>query len=149
MSGHATAAPPPTLFEKGYDLCKAAPLAAIEKTAVQQYKPGAFFYGVCNWERSDLKAGITLSTHTATDGAALMKNFLAKNNKNGIEATRVSIPGASRAVLATIPTASNLDEVSKELFATYARGTIQVNMTAPGGLPNARLIAMMELIART
>jgi hypothetical protein len=147
-SGRATASPPMALFNTGYNLCKAAPLAAIEKAAEQHYKSGAFFNGVCNWERSDLKAGTTLGTHPTAIGASLMKSFLAQNGKTGIEAERVRIPGASNAVLVTVPESSP-QEISKYLFATYGPGTIQVNMTAPGVLPNARLIAVMRLIAHT
>jgi hypothetical protein len=49
-------------------------------------------------------------------------------------------------VLVTLP-ATAPGQNSKDLFATYLRGVIQVNMTAPGSLPGSRLIAVTELIA--
>src|ERR1700751_4812624 len=41
-----TPSPPKVLFANGYDLCKVAPLAAIEKAGGQHYNPGKFFFGV-------------------------------------------------------------------------------------------------------
>ena len=48
----------------------------------------------------------------------------------------------------TLP-ASTPGHVSKNLFANYEQGALQVNMTAPGSLPDRRLIAVLKLIART
>jgi hypothetical protein len=143
-----SAAPPRALFRTGYDLCRAASLAAIRRAGGQPYKAGVFDGHLCNWERHDLKAGITLSTHPASVGAALMRGFLAHNGTKGIKAKRVKVPGASKAVLVTFRTQPKLRQVARDLFAIYADGTIQVNMTAPGLLPVSRLVAVMKLIAR-
>ena len=140
------AGPPATFFSQGHNLCRAASLAAVRKAGGQHYKAGLFAGRVCNWERSDLKAGITLSTHPPAIGATLMRQFLSESGSNGITAKSLSIPGASKAVLVTLP-APTPGQVSKDLFATYSHGVVQVNMTAPGSLPDSRLIAVMRLIA--
>ncbi len=142
------AGPPSALFKKGYNLCRAASLTAIRKAGGQHYQAGVFTGGVCNWERSDLEAGITLSTHPSRVGATLMRNFLAQNGKSGWKAKRIAIRGASKAVLVTRPRSSS-QGISKYLFAAYAPGVIQINMTAPRLLPDTRLVAVMKLVSRT
>jgi hypothetical protein len=139
--------PPSTLFKKGYNLCRAAPLVAIRKVGGQHYSAGVFTRGVCNWERSDLRAGITLSTHPPSVGAALIRSFLTQNGKDGFKAERIRVAGASKAVRLTLPHSSSRP-ISKYLLAAYARGVIQINMTAPRSLPDTRLVAVMNLIAR-
>ncbi|MGH3127137.1 MAG: hypothetical protein ACRDPX_04385 [Gaiellaceae bacterium] len=79
---------------------------------------------------------------------ALMRSFLTQNGEDGLKAKRVAVPGAAKAVLVTLP-ASSATAVSKTLLANYERGGVQVNMTAPGSLPDTRLIAVMTLISRT
>jgi hypothetical protein len=37
---------------------------------------------------------------------------------------------------------------AKDLLAAYPQGTIQVNVTAPGGLAQERLVALLRLFAR-
>lgn len=140
--------PPSILFRQGYNLCHAASLTAIRKAGGQRYKPGLFVNGSCNWERSDLKAGIVLSTHTPSVGATLMHDFLAQNGKNGLEAKAIRVPGASKAVLVTLPPSAS-QGTAEDLFAAYARGVIQVDMTAPLTLPDTRPIAIVNLVART
>jgi hypothetical protein len=144
----AAGGPPNALFAKGYNLCRVAPLSAIRKAGGQAYRPGLFVNRVCNWERGDLLAGITLSTHPSQVGAALMRNFLAQNGEGGLEARTVKVPGASKAVLVTLPRTPP-GQVSKNLFAAFKPGAIQINMTAPRSLPDSRLIAVMRLVART
>lgn len=145
-TGSSAAGPRKALFTPGYDLCRAASLTAVRKAGGQRYRAGIFTNGVCNWERGDLRAGIALSTHPSRVGAVLMRNFLAQNGKNGFKARTVKIGGASKAVLATLPAPSR-GQVSKNLFAAYKQGAIQVNMTAPASLPDSRLVAVMRLIA--
>jgi hypothetical protein len=79
---------------------------------------------------------------------ALMRSFLAQNGEDGLKAKRVAVPGAAKALLVTLP-ASSPSAVSKTLLANYERGGVQVNMTAPGSLPDRNLIAVMRLFART
>jgi hypothetical protein len=43
--------------------------------------------------------------------------------------------------------ASAPDQVAKDLFAAYKRGVIQINMTAPRSLPEARLLAVLKVVA--
>jgi len=75
-----------------------------------------------------------------------MRNFLAQDGKGGLTAKTITVPGATKAVLVTLPPSSG--HVSKSLFANYARGAIQINMTAPRSLPDRRVIAVMRLITR-
>jgi hypothetical protein len=139
--------PPRALFRSGYNLCHAAPLAAIRKAGRQHYKAGTFSHGACAWERSDLKAGIALSTHPTSVGKALMKMFRAQSGKQHVTARAIKIPQATRALLVTLP-AGQPTERSKYLFAAYQRGVIQVNMTAPKSLPTTRLRAVLGLVSR-
>jgi hypothetical protein len=144
----ALAAPPKALFEPGYNLCRAASLSAIRRVGGQRYERGIFLNRGCTWSRADLQAGITLSTHPLRVSNALMRNFLAQVGEGGLRAKIVSVPGTRKAVLVTLP-ASSPGHVSKSLFANYERGAIQVNMTAPGSLPDKRLIAVLRLVAHT
>ena len=147
LAGTAQAAGPRgVLFTKGYNLCHAASLAAVRTAAGQPYRAGIFANGVCTWGRADLQAGATLSTHPPAAGASLMKSFLDQNGRNGIKARRISVPGASKAVLVTMP--SQPGHTARDLFAAYRQGTIQVNLTAPGSVAQSRLVALMQLVAR-
>jgi predicted dinucleotide-binding enzyme len=78
----------------------------------------------------------------------LMHDFLAQSGKNGLEAKAIRVPGASKAVLVTLPPSAS-QGTAKDLFAAYARGVIQVDMTAPLTLPDTRPIAILNLVART
>jgi hypothetical protein len=138
-------APSPALFKDGYDLCKAAPLSAVRAAGAQPYKRGLFANKSCTWVRPDLKAGVTLSTHPPAAGAMLMEQFLQMNGKSGFVARRVHVPGASRAVLVTMPRSLSTTP-AKDLFAAYPRGVVQVNMTAPGTLPARRLLAVLHAV---
>jgi hypothetical protein len=142
----AAAGPRSELFAKNYNLCHAASLAAVRKAGEQPYRAGLFANHVCTWNRADLQAGATLSTHPAAVGASLMHGFLSQSGKQGITAKRITVPGASKAVLVTLP--SQPGHTTKNLFAAYRQGTIQVNVSAPGAVPAARLVALMRLFAR-
>ena len=139
--------PPGALFRPGYDLCHAASLAAIRRAGGQHYKPGAFVHGQCTWERSDLTAGIVLSTHPTRVGKALMRMFKAQSGKQHIVARTIEVPRATRALLVTLPAGASTQR-SKYLFAAYRRGVIQVNMTAPNSLSAKRLKAVLSVVAR-
>jgi hypothetical protein len=139
--------PPAALFRSGYDLCRAAPLAAIRKAGGQHYRAGRFSNGVCSWERGDLRAGIALSTHPSSVGLSLMRSFIAQSGKHHITARRIRIPHAAKAVVVTLP-AGQPGRFSKYLFAAYAAGVVQVDMTAPGSLPNTRLVRVLTLVSR-
>jgi len=123
-------------------------LSAIRKAGGQRYQRGIFDNRACIWSRPDLQAGITLATHPRGVSNALMRNFLVQDGEGGLRARRITVPGARKAVLVTLP-ASTPGHVSKNLFANYEQGALQVNMTAPGSLPDRRLIAVLKLIART
>jgi hypothetical protein len=120
----------------GQNLCKAVPLTAIRQASGQHYRAGIAANGVCTWTRADLKAGLTLSTHPRAQGLVLMRQFLARG------ARRVAVPGATEAVLVQMagPTA-------KGLFVAYPRLVVQVNMSAPRPVPDARLLAVAKLVA--
>lgn len=145
LAAHA-ANPAHQLFEAGYNLCHATPLSAVRIAGEQPYRKGLFANGVCTWERTDLKAGLVLSTHPRRTGLALMLGLLHQNGRNGLHAAPIRVPGAQRGVLVTLPR-STANEITKDLFALYAPGVIQVDMTAPR-LPNARLLAVMKLLSK-
>jgi hypothetical protein len=142
----ARAEPPSALFRNGYNLCRSSSLSAIRKAGGQPYKRGLFANWACTWLTDDLQAGILLSTHPSSFGASLMRGFLAQNGTQGLKARRIRVPGASTAVLVTLR-ASAPDQVAKDLFAAYKRGVIQINMTAPRSLPEARLLAVLKVVA--
>jgi hypothetical protein len=142
----AAAGPRSVLFDQSYDLCHAATLKAVRKAGGQPYRAGSFADHVCTWTRADLQAGASLSTHPPAVGAALMKSFLAQNGTQGIKAKRITVPGAQGAVLVTVP--SQPGHTAKDLLAAYRLGTIQVNLTAPASVPQARLVALVRLMAR-
>jgi len=120
----------------GQNLCKVAPLSAIRHAAGQRYRPGIAANGMCTWERPDLRAGLTVSTHPRAQGLLLMRQFVARG------ARRIAVPGASRAVLVDIG-----GQAGKDLFVAYPRVVVQVNMTAPRPVPEARLLAVATLVA--
>jgi len=142
----AAAGPPSALFRAGYDLCRAAPLAAVRKAGGQPYKRGILVNEACTWQRADLRASLVLSTHPSSTGSILMHDFLVQNGKKGLDAKRIAVRGASKAVLVTLHVPGSTG-TSKILLAGYPRGVIQINMTAPA-LPDARLLAVVQLVAR-
>jgi hypothetical protein len=142
-----TGQPPAALFRPGYDLCHAASLAAIRRAGDQHYKAGTFSHAACTWQRSDLRAGIVLSTHPTAVGRALMRMFKAQSGKHHMTARTIKVPLASKALLVTFPSGAS-GQLSKYLFAAYRKGVIQVNMTAPKSLPTKRLRAVLKVVSR-
>ena len=62
LAAPATAAGPPSvLFRAGYDLCRAAPLAAVRKAGGQLYQRGILVNGACTWQRADLRAALSMA----------------------------------------------------------------------------------------
>lgn len=141
----ALSARPAALFKPGFDLCKAAPLSAVKKAGGQPYRAGRFDGHVCNWERADLKAGITLSVVTGAEAAAMKPRIAAVHGTatgpGGVKMHRVAVAGASAAVIETLPSAVK-GELSKALLAVFPQGIAHVNMTAPGSLPDSRVLAV-------
>lgn len=97
---------------------------------------------MCTWERADLKAGISLSTHPPAAGAALVHSF---GRQPSMHPHRIAIPGASTALVVTIPAGN---EPAKALFAVFPHGVVQVDMTAPRRISDRRLAAIMALVTR-
>jgi hypothetical protein len=134
----AAPAPPASVFMPGRNLCRTVSLAAIRAAGGQHYRPGIFAAGTCTWERADLAAGLTLTTHPRSAGLTLMRQFLTQPS---LHAHRVRVPGAGEAVLA------RFSSRAAYLFAAYPAGVVQVNMTAPTAPSKARLVAVMRLVA--
>jgi hypothetical protein len=139
-------APPSSLWSAGYNLCKAVPLGALRKAGGQPYAAGKFDGHVCNWERGDLKAGVTLSTQKGTPGSfnPFFVRTLGLNGKNGFKVKTVQISGASKAILESLPAVVG-GSVSRRLIAEFAPGVITISMTNPGALPDATVLAVMRL----
>lgn len=120
----------------GQNLCRAAPLSAIRQAGGQRYRPGIAAKGTCTWERPDLRAGLTVSTHPQAQGIVLMRQFMARG------ARRIAVIGATQAVVVDMAGSS-----AKDLFVAYPRVVVQVNMTAPRPVSDARLVAVARLVA--
>ena len=140
----ATAASPGALFAKGFNTCKAVPLAAIQKAGGQKYGAGVFQVSVCTWKTSGAKAEITLSTYPTSIGTMTMNTILTLNGKGGNKAVKVSVPGASKAVLETTPPQNG--EVHKALFVLFPKGVLSVSMTSPGSLADSRPFAVVKAL---
>jgi hypothetical protein len=146
LAAAAQGAPRAVLFTKGYNLCRAASLSAVRKAGGQPYRAGQYADGVCTWTSPDLQAGAALATHPPDAGASLIKTFLAQNGKGGIVSRRLTVRGARAALLVTMP--SQQGRGTKYLFASYRAGTVQINVTAPGAVAKARVLALLAVIAR-
>ena len=138
LIGLAASPAPVSVFTPGRNLCHTVALADVRSAGGQRYRAGIFAAGTCTWERADLAAGVTLTTHPRTAGIALMRQVL---DQPGFHARRISVPGAREAVLARVA------PYSADLFAAYAGGVVQVNMTAPRRPAEARIVAVMRLVA--
>jgi hypothetical protein len=134
----AAPAPPASVFAPGRNLCRTVALAAVRAAGGQHYLAGIFAAGTCTWERADLAAGLTLSTHPRPAGLTLMRQFLTEPS---LHARRIRVPGAGDAILA------RLSSRSAYLLAAYPAGVVQVNMTGPTAPSQARLVAVMRLVA--
>lgn len=145
VAAATTGQPPRALFRPGYDLCHAASLAAIRRAGGQHYKAGSFLNGACTWLRSDLSAGVVLSTHPTKVGRALMRMFRAQSGKQHVSARTIKIPQATKALLVTLPAGASTQR-AKYLFAAYRRGVIQVNMTAQSSVSAKRLKAVLRAV---
>lgn len=145
----ALAAKPSVLFKHGYDLCGAAPLSAVRKTGGQPYRAGAFDSVVCNWERPDFKAGITLSLVTGAQATAMKPRLTSVHGTStgpgGVKMQSMQVPGASAAVIETLPHFLK-GESSKELYLVFPQGIVHVSMTAPGSLTTSRVLAVARLL---
>jgi hypothetical protein len=141
----AGAAPPSTLFKSGYDKCKLASLAAIDKAAGKTVAKGSFDGKVCTWSSRDGNYVILLDSHPS-GYLELMVPSPGKHNGELVKAIKVA--GASKALLDTHSFA-NTHRYQKDLFAVYAQGVVQVSMDYSTALPDAALVAVMRLVTRT
>ena len=135
-------APPSTLFRSGYNLCKAASVAAIGKAGGRSFSAGTFDGSACTWASTDGNYVVMLSTHPAAYTAVL-----GLLGRHGDKASPVKVPGASKAVLDVHPFAKTR-RYAKDLFAVYPQGVVQVSMDYTTRLPASRLIAVMRLVTR-
>jgi len=139
------------LFKPGFNLCKAAPLTAVRKTGGQPYRPGAFDGRVCNWERADFKAGITLAVLTGATATAMKPRITGVHGTTtgpgGMKMRRVKPSGGSAAVIETLPVAVK-GEFSKELLIAFPQGIAHISVTAPGSLPDSRVLAIGALLTK-
>lgn len=142
----ASPAPPSRVFRQGYDLCRATSLRAVREAGAQRYTAGRFVSGACDWVRADLRAGLSVSAHPVRVGSTLLHDFAEQNGLGGVQVRGARIAGARRAILVRLPP-SEPGQASKDLLALYPNGLLQVNMTAPGSLPAARLVAVLALFA--
>ena len=147
---HALSAPPSQLFKSGYDLCKAASLGAVRTAGGQQYLPGRFDSLVCNWERQDFKAGVTLALIRGAQATAVKSELAAVHGTvagpAGSTLRSTKLPGANVAVIETLPHLNG--QTSKAILLVYSQGVVHISMTAPGSLADSRLVAIADALTR-
>ena len=142
----AAAAPPAALFKSGYNKCKVASLAAVNKTTGKKFAKAKFDGKTCTWSSSDGNYVILVDTHPA---AGYLEAFVPPVGKSANDVVkRVAVPGASKALLDT-HSFKNTRRYQKDLFAVYPQGIVQVSMDYSTALPDSRLIAVMRLVTRT
>jgi hypothetical protein len=137
-------APPSAMFKSGYNKCKLASLAAINKTTGKKFAKGTFDGKTCTWSNSDGNYVILVDTHPAE--YLLVVPPIGKHPGEVVK--RATVPGASKAVLDTHSYA-NTHRYQKDLFAVYAQGVVQVSMDYSTALPDAALVAVMRLVTHT
>lgn len=146
----ALSAAPSRLFEGGFDLCKAASLGAVRSAGGQQYLPGRFDSRVCNWERADLKAGITLALVKGSQATAFKPELMSVHGTaagpGGTRMHSVKLAGAQAAVIETLPHLNG--ELSKAIMIVFPQGIVHISMTAPGALADGRLLAIAGVLTR-
>jgi hypothetical protein len=145
-STSTAAGPPSSLFRSGYNKCRAASLAAINRAAGQAYVTGEFDGKSCTWSSSDGNHVIVFDTHPS--GYLDLLVPAPGRHAGGEVVKRVVVSGASKAVLDTHPYA-NTHRYQKDLFASYPQGDVQVSMDYSTSLPDSKLVAVMRLLTRT
>lgn len=137
------AAPPDAMFKSGYNKCKLASLATVNKTTGKKFAKAKFDGKTCTWSSSDGAYGILVDTHPT---AGYLEYFVPSVGKHAAEVVkRVSVPGASKALLDT-HSFKNTHRYQKDLFAVYPQGIVQVSMDYATALPDSMLIAVMRLM---
>lgn len=143
-SAAAAKAPPNAMFKKGYNKCKLASLAAINRTTGKKFAKAKFDGKTCTWSSSDGNFVILLDTHPV--GYLLVVPAVGTYPSEVVKA--VTIRGASKALLDTHSYA-NTRRYQKDLFAEFPQGVVQVSMDYSTALPDAKLVAVLKLVTRT
>lgn len=138
--------PPSAMFKSGYNKCKLATLAALNKTTGKKLVKAKFDGKTCTWSSSDGNYVILVDTHPA--GYLEFLGPTLGKSPNGDVAARVTVPGASKAVLRTHAYA-NTHRCQKDLFAVYPQGVVQVSMDYPTALPTRTIVAVERLLTHT
>ena len=145
-STSAASAPPSSMFKTGYNKCKLASLAAIDKEAGKTFSKGKFDGKTCTWSSSDGNYVILVDTHPSGYLEFMVPSIGVHAGGETVKA--VNVHGASKAVLDTHAFA-NTHRYQKDLFAVYAPGVVQVSMDYSTSLPDAKLVTVMRLVTRT
>ncbi len=138
--------PPSSMFKSGYNKCKLASLAAIDKATGEVFAKGEFDGKSCTWSSSDGNHVTVFDTHPT--GYLDLLVPAPGRHAGGEVVKRVVVSGASKAVLDTHPFA-NTHRYQKDLFASYPQGDVQVSMDYSTPLPDSKLVAVMRLLTRT
>jgi hypothetical protein len=143
VDASSAAVPPNTMFKSGYNKCKVASLAAVDKTTGKKFAKAKFDGKTCTWSSTDGGYVILLDTHPT---AGYLEYFVPSVGRHAAEVVkRVTVPGASKALLDT-HAYKNTHRYQKDLFAVYPQGIVQVSMDYSTALPDSVLIAVMRLL---
>ena len=138
--------PPSAMFKSGFNKCKLATLAAINTTTGKKFAKAKFDGKSCTWSSSDGNYVILLDTHP-TGYLEFLGPPIGKS-ANGDVTTRITVRGASKAVLDTHSFA-NTHRYQKDLFAVYPQGVVQVSVDYSTTLPNSTIVAVERLLTHT
>ena len=146
LNAPLASAPPSAMFKSGYNKCKLATLAALNKTAGKTLAKAKFDGKTCTWSSSDGSYVILIDTHPA--GYLEFLGPTLGKSPNGDVAARIAVPGASKAVLQTHAYA-NTHRYQKDLLAVYPQGVVQVSMDYATALPTRTIVAVEKLLTHT
>ena len=149
--GARAAGPPDFLFKRGFNLCKAASLTAMQQAGGRSYSPGRFQRGaepICIWSLTGSNSAIFLTAYPAgakQDGmplAALVKLQLGAGILKSIR-----LPGASSAGIQSDP-----EQHIMSVWAVYQQRVVDLQITDDLTSPataKRRAIALIRLVTHT
>lgn len=140
------ASPPSAMFVHGYNLCKVTTLTALRKTTGKKFTKANNHKSFCDFASGDDAYVIMVDVHPL--GYTEYGAYPIGKQSNGDVNSRISVPGASKAILVTHSHALT-GRYAKDVLAVYPQGVVSVSLVYQTPLPTSTAVAVTRLVTHT
>ena|SRR5438034_956431 len=142
----SAATPPNAMFVHGYNLCKVTTLAALSKTTGKKFTVAHNHKSFCDFASADDNYVLQVDVHPL--GYTEYGAYPIGKRPSGDVNSRISVPGASKAILVTHSHALT-GRYAKDVLAVFPQGVVSVSLIFNTPLSTSTAIAITRLVTHT